>query len=97
MKELDLSETEREQLLKKQKLTYKHIYAATKLLKMEFPEVPGNQSSLLSQTGGFKRQGEGSVQIHHDLQRGHWATSTMCGGKVVLYDSISTPQVSQGI
>lgn len=36
--------SEREQLLNKEELTDKHIYAANKLLKMEFPEVAGIQS-----------------------------------------------------
>ena len=74
----------------------KHIHAANKLLKMEFPEVAGIQSSLLSQkTSAFKRRGEGSIQIHHDRQSGHWVMSTMCEGNIILYDSKYTPNLSK--
>ena len=59
---------------------------------MEFPEVAG---SLLNQTYAFKRQGEGSIQIHHDRQSGHWVTSTMCEGNIILYDSKRTPNLSK--
>ena len=86
VKELGLQKTEHEQLIKKEQLTEKHIHAADELLRSEFSEVTGNQSSLLSQTNGFDCLGEGSIQIHHDRQLGHWVTSTM-RGEVVLYDS----------
>ena len=97
MKELDLRTWEREQLVNKQQLSDKHIFAAVKLLQKEFPEVTGNQCSLLSQNNGFKRQGDGSIQIHHDADRAHWLTSTMQEGKVILYDSKSTCTLSQDI
>ena len=56
--------------------------------------MPGIQSSLLSQkTYAFKRQG--SIQIHHDRQSGHWVTSTICEGNIILYDSKHTPSLSK--
>ena len=57
--------------------------------------MTGNQNSLLSQKYGFKCQGEGNVQIHHDGDRVHWLTSTMQEGQVIVYDSKSCRGLSQ--
>ena len=60
MKELDLYVAEREELAKKQLLSDKHILAA----KREFPEITGNQCTLLSETKYFQQMGEGSVNTN---------------------------------
>ena len=97
MKELDLYVSEREELANKQLLSDKHIHAAVTLLKREFPEITGNQSTLLSQTKSFQQMGEGSIQIHHDNNRKHWVTSTMRTNEVIVYDSKSICGISEDI
>ena len=74
-------------------------YPANELLVKEFPEVTGNQSTLLSQINAFKSQGKESIQIHRDGARGHWIMSNMSEGQVihVLYDSKRAPKLSEDI
>ena len=97
VKELDLYTTEKEELANDQLLSDKHVLAAVMLLKREFPEITGNQSTLLGQTKSFQQMGEGSIQIHHDNTRKHWVTSTIKDSEVIVYDSKSIRALSEDI
>ena len=87
----------REKLANEQLLSDKHVLAAVNLLKREFPEISGNQSTLLSQTKYFRQKGEGSIQINHDNNRKYWVTSTMQNNEVIVYDSKSIRGISEDI
>ncbi len=71
------------------KLTDQHMTFATTLLKQQFPEVDGLQSTLLSQINAFRpvgRSDHNSIQLHHTGQF-HWVMSASVSGKIYLYDS----------
>ncbi len=61
---------------------------ATTLLKQQYPELDGLQSTLLSQINAFRPMGSdrNSIQLHHTGQF-HWVTSASVSGKIYLYDS----------
>ena len=81
-----------DQISKGEWLEDTHINSALALIKEDFPEIKGLQSTLSSYRshGGFQPAEEGSViQIHHcggDTQ--HWITTCSIDGKVLLYDSL---------
>ena len=60
----------------------------TTLLKQQFPELDGLQSTLLSQINAFRPVGSdrNSIQFHHTGQF-HWDMSASVNGKIHLYDS----------
>lgn len=67
-------------------LTDKHMHAAHKLLKKQFPDIQGCQSTLLEQNNGFKPVSASAVQIHYTGSM-HWVCSSNTRGRVELFDS----------
>ncbi len=61
-------------------LTDKHMEAAMKLVKENFSEIKGLQSTL--QTSSFGNRRDGSVQIQNC--GAHWLTSSRIDGRVCL-------------
>ena len=78
-------------------LTSEHIAAATSLLRMEHPEHAGFQSTLYVASGKGKPDGEGAINIHFEMERQHWVTSTSVNAKVVYFDSLYSGNISDSI
>ena len=76
------------EILARTELTDQHMTFAYTLLKQQYPELDGLQSTLLSQVNNFHPVGSGcnSIQLHHTGQF-HWVTSVLISGKIHLYDS----------
>lgn len=82
-----LSEEDRKVLKTGHWLNDKLVNAAQKLLKQQFPHVPGFQDTLLGQTLSFEVHAGIGVRPTY-----HWAmVSTIgCGlGEITVYDSMS--------
>ena len=72
-----------------------HMFLAQQLLQIQFPNIGGLQSTLLSQCNGFAHvnRTQMSIQIHH-VSGNHWVTTVTSSHdqpgeyeKVSLYDS----------
>ena len=83
VKSLGLVEKDREKLRRGVWLNAAHTEASMTLIKQSFPEMSGLQSTFyaVSSIRKFSSQPEGSIQIHHDQDRSHWATSCYVGEK----------------
>ena len=57
------------------------------LLKKQFPEEAGFQPTVYD-SEFLQPQDEGTIQLHFDCQRKHWATSTFSGAKIQYFDSL---------
>ena len=57
------------------------------LLKKQFPEKAGFQPTVYD-SEFLQPQGEGTIQLHFDSQRKHWATSIFSGVKIQYFDSL---------
>ena len=77
-------------------LTDKHMHAAHKLLRKQFPAIQGCLSTLLEQNNGFKPVGTAAVQIHYTGSL-HWVTSANIGGTVKLFDSKVTTLLTNSL
>lgn len=56
-----------------------HIALAHSLLKQQFPDRAGFQSTLYVANGRCIPQKEGRIQLHFDEERKHWLTSSFSG------------------
>ena len=63
-----------------------YIHLAQSLLKAQFPHVNGLQSTLLSESDGFRTEQPDALQIHF-VAGNHWVTSSSFGREVAVYDS----------
>ena len=71
-------------------LTDSHVNSASAIIKQDFPDIKGLQSTLNAQRQkGFKPAEEGSIQVLHcgDNYQ-HWVTTCFMAGQVLLYDSL---------
>ncbi len=69
-------------------LNDEHIHFAQELLRRDYPDIAGFQSTLLSQVDRFtpiECRCE-SLQIHH-INANHWMVSATIGGEVTIADS----------
>ena len=89
-----MSDIDVEQIIMGEKLCDAHINLAQRLLKAQFPELGGLQSTLLQQkeTSVLETK-EKMVQIIHCSSRHHWIVATTTGrngdaGNILVYDSI---------
>ena len=76
----------KKQIVKGYWLTDEHMHFAQELLKEQFPQIEGWQSTLLAQNNGFIPIKMDAIQIHV-VSESHWVTSSRLGGTVTLYDS----------
>ena len=83
---LHLNQQDREDLVKRRMLSDKHVFAAQKLLREQFPDIGGFQDPCLAQTE-FQPCVQEGVQIHH-TRGNHWCVSSSLGGRVIIFDSI---------
>ena len=74
-----------------------HITAANTLLKEQFPDRAGFQCTLYLQNHKALPQSEGTIQIHFDAERSHWATSVFSSNKVHFFDSRYVGYISDGV
>ena len=71
-------------------LNDKHIYATQKLIQQQFPFLGGLQDTINCQTSiGMDTEPLEGIQIHNS-RGNHWVTSTSIGGRVTVYDTLST-------
>ena len=83
-KDLDLTEDDRLVLMDDRWLSDKHMSAAAKLIKIQFPETRGFQSTI---TKGFTpATSEPYYQFH--FYNSHWCVSWMRDGTVTLCNSL---------
>ena len=93
-KKRKLSEIDIEGIIMGKELCDADINLAQRLLKAQFPELGGLQSSLLQQKKiPIPEKKEKMLQIVHCPSRHHWIVATTIGnkgvaGKVLVYDSI---------
>ena len=83
---LGLAESSRQALASGAWLNDQHMTAAMTLVKRDFPEISGLQSTLRnkSKVKPFSPQPEGSIQLLHSTN--HWVTSCYLDGEIKLYD-----------
>jgi len=74
-----------------------HIALAHCLLKQQFPDRAGFQSTLHVANGRCIPQKEGRIQIHFDEERKHWLTSSFSGRRVHIFDSRYTGFIPDGV
>lgn len=85
---LNLTSSDMSELRNGDVLSDKHVYAAQKLLQVQFPDVAGLQDSCLSQTRFNSIDAVGDViQIHH-TRGNHWVVSAAIDGVVYVYDTL---------
>ena len=86
-------------------LTDRHVNSASAIIKKDFPDIKGLQSTLNAQRQKvFKPAEEGSIQLLHcgDNYQ-HWVTTCFMEGQVMLYDSLGkakatlTPELKRQI
>ena len=72
-----ITDTDIEEISEGKMLSDTHINSASALIKQDFPEIKGLQSTLNLQrnAGGFQPMGEGSIQIFYCGTIKHWVTS----------------------
>ena len=71
-------------------LNDQHINYSLELIRKDFPEIKGLQSTLnVQKKGGFQNMhGEESIQIFYCDEVKHWVTTCCIDKKVLLYDSL---------
>ena len=85
---LNLTSSDMQELRNGDMLSDKHVYAAQKLLQVQYPHVAGLQDSCLSQTRFNSIDAAGDViQIHH-TRGNHWVVSAAIDGVVYVYDTL---------
>ena len=85
-------------------LTDRHVNSASAIIKKDFPDIKGLQSTLNAQRKkGFKPAEEESIQVLHCGDYQHWVTTCFMEGQVMLYDSLGkakatlTPELKRQI
>lgn len=83
-----------ERVIMNQKLSDIEINFSQRLLKSQFPEINGLESTLLQDKNHVSKQPNHSkLQIIHCKERDHWITATTIGcevGVIKVYDSLYT-------
>lgn len=74
-----------------------HIALAHSLLKQQFPDRAGFQSTLYVANGRCIPQKEGRIQLHFDEERKHWLTSSFSGRRVHIFVSRYTGFIPDGV
>lgn len=97
IKNLRLTEADKASIVNKQMLDDKVIDAAQTLLRLSHYPVDGLDSTLLVQAGGFEATSNQCVQIHFDVDRQHWITSSTTNNRVEVADSLFNGELSSSI
>ena len=85
----NLSEKDKADLISGEDLNDRHIHAAQKLLKSQFPYLDGLMDPVLVSTLNIPSPPtQEAVQLHNIP--GHWLMSCSLGGYVTVYDSLNT-------
>ena len=85
----NLSEKDKADLISGEDLNDKHIHAAQKLLKNQFPYLDGLMDPVLVSTLNIPSPPtQEAVQLHNIP--GHWLMSCSLGGSLTVYDSLNT-------
>ena len=87
---VEVKDTEIEILRSGKMLTDRQVNSASAIIKQDFPDIKGLQSTLnAQQQKGFKPAEEGSIQVLHcgDNYQ-HWVTTCFMEGQLLLYDSL---------
>ena len=74
-----------------------HIAIAHAMLKQQFPDRAGFQSTYHVTDGTCIPQDKGTIQIHFDEERKHWLTTIFSGQRVHVFDSCYTGYIPDGV
>ena len=67
------------------------------MLKQQFPDRAGFQSTYRVKDGTCAPQDEGTIQIHFDKERKHWLTTIFSGKRIHVFDSLYTGFIPDGV
>ncbi|XP_064383224.1 uncharacterized protein LOC135348618 isoform X3 [Halichondria panicea] len=91
VKDLDLRTGDKDVVLAESgMLSDRHMYAAHKLMRMQFPNIEGCYSTLLVQKMSFPAVTSSeatAVQIFFVTERHHWIATALIKGELFLFDS----------
>lgn len=97
IQKVQLNAAELDAIQKGDRLQGVHIAMAHTMLKQQFPERAGFQSTYRVTDGTCAPQDEGTIQIHFDKERKHWLTTIFSGKRIHVFDSLYTGFIPDGV